>query len=304
MMFHLIAAYPSIFHLGETSVPYIFQFGALGVELFFIISGFVILMTIERTPSLGSFVLSRFSRLYPGFLACLALTLAVTVTMRMGSAGWPFTFGAVDVAANLTMAPVWLSAMPVDPSYWSLAVELAFYAGAAAAFYGLGMRTVEWPALAWLVASMWVGGGYAYLFVIGMALYRHVSRQSWWLTYALLVFAIVTSALLPNRAPAGVSGWQYGLIVLGFTMLTWLATTRPLLVLRAGLLPFLGDVSYPLYLLHQIIGYAALRWLLGFGFGRPTSIMVAMVAMVALAWVVHRTVEVPGRRWLRGWRRV
>ncbi len=55
MMFHLIAAYPSIFHLGETSVPYIFQFGALGVELFFIISGFVILMTIERTPSLGDY---------------------------------------------------------------------------------------------------------------------------------------------------------------------------------------------------------------------------------------------------------
>src|SRR5437899_2607707 len=53
--------------------------GHFGVELFFIISGFVILMTAEGIGTVGGFVVSRFTRLMPAFLASMLLTTAILI---------------------------------------------------------------------------------------------------------------------------------------------------------------------------------------------------------------------------------
>src|SRR5689334_21950406 len=54
-----------------------FPYGVYGVELFFMISGFVIFMTLENTKRPLDFIVSRFSRLYPCYWASVILTFSV-----------------------------------------------------------------------------------------------------------------------------------------------------------------------------------------------------------------------------------
>src|SRR3954471_184909 len=61
-----------------------FAIGASGVDLFFIISGFVILMTLERTRDWKDFLVGRFSRLYPAYWACVTLA-ALAAWPRLGA---------------------------------------------------------------------------------------------------------------------------------------------------------------------------------------------------------------------------
>ncbi|PSO15034.1 hypothetical protein C7G42_29510 [Bradyrhizobium sp. MOS003] len=85
-----------------------FYYGLLGVELFFVISGFVILMSLEKANSLAEFALHRAARLYPaywlsvlvagGFLMTTGRTsvenVLVNTTMLQGFGRWPTSYGS------------------------------------------------------------------------------------------------------------------------------------------------------------------------------------------------------------------
>jgi hypothetical protein len=71
-----------LFHLSYHTDPYRqfpiqFPWGHYGVELFFVISGFVILMTLERSASRTEFVISRVTRLYPTYWCAVLFTTCV-----------------------------------------------------------------------------------------------------------------------------------------------------------------------------------------------------------------------------------
>lgn len=70
-----------LFHLKmDTGNPdYGLHLGMTGVDLFFLISGFVIFMTLRKTSSSNDFVISRFIRLYPTYWACVSFTFAINV---------------------------------------------------------------------------------------------------------------------------------------------------------------------------------------------------------------------------------
>ncbi len=75
--FHLTTRFAEVY--GKGGSPAIsFPLGYYGVNLFFMISGFVIFMTLERTQRSMDFVVSRFSRLYPAYWASVALTFCIT----------------------------------------------------------------------------------------------------------------------------------------------------------------------------------------------------------------------------------
>ena len=98
------------------------KFGYLGVDLFFLISGFVILWTASnRGPT--SFVISRLSRLYPTFWVCAAVT--AVVLFAVGKV--PEELTARAIALNFTMVPGALGLPYIDGVYWTLFVEVKFY---------------------------------------------------------------------------------------------------------------------------------------------------------------------------------
>jgi peptidoglycan/LPS O-acetylase OafA/YrhL len=97
--------------------------GTSAVELFFIISGYVIFMTLRRCRNLSDFFASRFARLFPAYW--VAVAVSTIVGMLLPAANLPVNI--MQAIGNLTMLQAYLGIPGVDPSYWSLAFELAFY---------------------------------------------------------------------------------------------------------------------------------------------------------------------------------
>ncbi len=108
----------------------VLKYGSMGVELFFVVSGFVILMTLERCESILDFARRRAERLWPPLI--VAAIVSTVVVNPLGPVGW--RVGIVDFAASMTLIePTWfkyihptLSGHWVDGVYWSLAVEIKF----------------------------------------------------------------------------------------------------------------------------------------------------------------------------------
>ncbi|MFE1575922.1 acyltransferase family protein [Streptomyces fradiae] len=138
---------------SRTLFPEVFPFAAygwLGVQLFFLISGFVICMSCWGR-SLGDFFTSRVVRLYPAYWFCVLATTAVLVLVPGGYVrlAWP------DVLTNLTMVQAFLGVKPVDPVYWTLFAELRFYLlFAFVAWRGLTYRRVLLFCCLWGTAAL------------------------------------------------------------------------------------------------------------------------------------------------------
>jgi peptidoglycan/LPS O-acetylase OafA/YrhL len=122
--------------------------GHLGVDLFFMISGFVILWTArDRRPS--EFVVSRIARLYPEFWICVILSAVAFASVGVGAITIPM------VAANLTMIPAVVGQPYVDGIYWTLFVELKFYGLLWVLSLARQMPRIEIWIYLWLVVTLY-----------------------------------------------------------------------------------------------------------------------------------------------------
>lgn len=292
--------------LGE-----VWRYGYLGVHLFFLISGFVILMTVSHggRGALWRFFVSRVSRLYPAYWVCCSLT-----ALAIWAAGDPrFDIGWSRWLANMTMLNGFFGVPHVDSAYWSLQVEMRFYLLVALALVLGLLRHAQWLLWAWVAASAlfvagvhggrlegWMIAPYAALFSGGAAcfLIRQLGPSPGRLA---LVGAACAVALVAAAHEARQLSAHYGValsvpvvlaaIVLAFAVMlaVGLGATRRLR--WKGWVP-LGALTYPLYLLHQQIGYLAFNsWAAGHPPWRVLAL--ALVAAIVLAWLVHRLVERP-----------
>ena len=292
--------------------------GHLGVHLFFMISGFVILMS-ARGSTVRGFIASRVARLYPAFWVGVLLT--ALVAWVSGSEAFAVTPG--QVLANLTMVPQWVQVEFVDGAYWSLAVELQFYLMVIALLHFGQMRRVEWWAAGWLVIGsvnavrrmypleFWLDARWASLFVAGMLFYR-ISRKGWngqryllllW-AYGLSVWYGWTGAMEARLGQEPVLLGQPMQVVLCLTFfhLVFVAIVNGRLKMRASpLVYWFGVLTYPVYLLHQNIGYIALMapapgWQ---AIDFHLRVLVTLAVIVLVAWLIHRWIERPLSKWLR-----
>lgn len=129
VMFHFTARLPAYsLNITEGAPPPVF-FGWVGVYFFFIISGYCIFMTLERSATVGVFLARRFSRIYPAFVAAVLLLFVFGLVAYIPSVPEAY-FHVVapnlfDVVTNLFFVGEigeW-----VDGAFWSIAVEVKFY---------------------------------------------------------------------------------------------------------------------------------------------------------------------------------
>jgi peptidoglycan/LPS O-acetylase OafA/YrhL len=292
--------------------------GHMGVHLFFMISGFVILMSAEGVAVRG-FIASRVSRLFPAFWVGVLLTALVA----WGSGSQAFAVTPMQVLVNLTMVPHWFRVEFVDGAYWSLAVELQFYLMVIALLHFGQMRRVEWWIAAWLLLSsvnalrpmypleFWLAVRWAPLFAAGMLFYR-ISRKGWnGQRYLLLLWAFSLSlwygwsgaigAKLGREAVALGLPLQVVLCLVLFHGV-FLAIVSGRWTMRASpLVHWFGVLTYPVYLLHQNIGYIALMAPLAAwqALEFHLRVLVVMAVVVGVSWVVNRWIERPLSRRLR-----
>lgn len=122
VIYHYFIRYDEIYGHTFKAFPVI-EFGKYGVNLFFMISGFVIFWTISKTAKPSGFIWSRFSRLYPVYWAALLITFAV-----ISLCGLPGReISNVDFIYNFLMFHQYFDVKHLDGVYWTLTLELSFY---------------------------------------------------------------------------------------------------------------------------------------------------------------------------------
>ncbi|MFC6597450.1 acyltransferase family protein [Kitasatospora paranensis] len=286
-------------------------YGWLGVDLFFLISGFVICMSCwGKRPR--DFFISRVVRLYPAYWAAVALTSAVVL-----AAGYSFsTAHALTprvVLANLTMLQAPLGAQAVDPSYWTLWVEMLFYiVFAVVVAFGLTYRRAVVFCVLWTLAgvlapvaglpllSTLAQASYSPYFVAGIAMYLMYRFGQSFLLWGIVVFSWLLAQYQLSGTIRVYQQWlpQH----LSWTVAVAIMTLCFGLVLAAALglfdritwkwLTTAGALTYPLYLIHQEIGITMIHWLRGHLAPAPTLAVVVATVLIA-AWLLHRIVEKP-----------
>lgn len=284
-------------------------YGSLGPELFFVISGFVVLMTAWGRPT-AQFVASRVGRIYPAYwVAVVATGLLLLLLWPQGK-----RVTAEQVVVNLTMLQSGLGVKHVDGVYWTLWTELRFYLLVAVlALVGITTRRVLafcflWPLAGiavqeagWGTAAHWLVADKAPLFAAGMALYvlhRGGHRLVPWLAVlggtALSVHLVAAdrAARLEHETGYAFSGVGVGVALVACVGLVALLALTPLAGVRLAWLTWLGALTYPLYLIHQYWGLYLLDLLVG-RIGPWASVAVATAAALVAAWALHRFVEVP-----------
>jgi peptidoglycan/LPS O-acetylase OafA/YrhL len=281
--------------------------GFYGVEVFFCISGFVIFMTLDRTRRPMDFIVSRVSRLWPAYIAAIAITFVVV--HAFGLAGRETS--VAQALVNLTMLHELLHVPDVDAVYWSLQVELIFYCWMFLAYLTGTLRHIRailcvalLPPLVYLIWRRIFGHDPSYLagtlllvayipyFSIGIAAYNLWAGKGAPYKDLLLMLAAIAVVTLCGRVEDGV-------VALLAAALFCLIAARRLRGLAIAPLVFLGTVSYPLYLLHQNIGYVVIRESLRRGMSTNFAILTAIAVSLGLAAVLAWSVEKPARVWLR-----
>jgi peptidoglycan/LPS O-acetylase OafA/YrhL len=286
------------------------RFGYLGVDLFFMISGYVIFMSARRRTT-AQFIVGRATRLYPAYLVAMLVTSAFAVWL--GAGGTAVT--ARQVLGNVLFYQPLHRQHFVDGVYWTLMVEIKFYVAVAVLIAAGAQRHFElifrlWP-LAMLLAFVFgagdlgdpnrgnwaIFGGYFPFFAMGALFAILRERKSAWTYACLLVSAGLglryALALVARDSTTG-ELLTTGVLICAFAALffviNWSADGRLPKLPGAALL---GALTYPLYLVHAHIGYMLL-YRFGSNEHRFASYTLTIAFVFLLAWLLHDLVEVRG----------
>jgi peptidoglycan/LPS O-acetylase OafA/YrhL len=273
----------------------IFRFGFMGVPLFFTISGFVILMTAENRNGL-QFINSRISRLYPSYWICVLLT---TVALATLGGGLP-PIGTI--AANLSMQPRMVFDRPyLDNVYWTLAIEMKFYALMFLLIVIHQIKRVEWFLLAWLALAAfgnivtvpnWLDAvtmpWWASLFISGCYFYLIRSRGPTLARFAGLGASVLLSMFASRLYLGGYTTANEASQLAVDAIILLINAAFLLVALRKWALPsariwlWLGCLTYPLYLTHSKMGHLVWGALPGGDWTRVCIVLALVLAVSAL----------------------
>ena len=302
---------------GYPSVAPFALYGYLGVNLFFLISGFVIAWSAEGR-FWQQFAIARFVRLYPGFLLCMTITFVIVMAF-----GAPlFSTSFTEYAANLSMFAPALGQPFMDGVYWSILLELVFYGWVTLALIGgVFQKRKFWLILLWLAVSalneFFIGSRAIRLlfitefgpFFVAGVLVHHIHAHGRSVPALLLLGAAfllscstlsVTQQWMLNEYGIAVS--QPHLVVANIAIHSMLIGA---ILLRSHVMPStltlaLGGLTYPLYLLHQKIGYIAINAAAPLA-GKWTAALGCVVLMVLISWAVWQYFERPAQRRAKAW---
>lgn len=317
--FHAYARYPELMPFGNQfeSFP-LFHFGFLGVQLFFLISGFVIFMTLEKSRGFLDFMLRRWLRLFPAMLIC-SLVVYLTfkfmmpglreVSLRSMLPGLTFVEPRTWTKLLGTPQPI------LEGAFWSLYVEVRFYAFAGALFFlfgelaaiagitgmffvaaSLGLLQAVFPDNSFKLIEIfrgWTSAEHFGWFAAGALYYRFFQTGAQHLFVAASIL-VIPAALITNKGDLAISLPTFAvalMIAALFAAAVYGEWIRPFL--RSRVLIFLGYISYPLYLVHENIMVQLTLKLAKFAEWIPLGLLpvLPIFAVIGLAWLIARYAE-------------
>ncbi|MBR0913133.1 acyltransferase family protein [Bradyrhizobium japonicum] len=304
----LIANVPPV--PADTAPPYLysalmsfnsFSLAEIGVVLFFLISGFVIPMSLDRLGTL-SFLRARCWRIGPTYAFGFMFTVAA-LALASRVYGKPFPYSPTEVLLHIVPGPRLIFGSPwIDYVVWTLEIEVCFYLLCAvlAPWLRAGSMLVFAVPLALAAASLLLLTGIyaiyaqaiAFMFV-GTAVNFHLRKHAGSLEIVGVIAAI-------GAAGIGAVWWTQGQIIAvsyviaaGAFIAAYIARKQipDLWVMRS-----LAAISYPLYVVHAIMGYVAMRIMLDYSVPPDIAVLGAFILALAVSVALHVTIELPTQR--------
>ena len=272
------------------------KYGWLGVQVFFVISGFVIPYAMHRAnytiSSYGRFLLKRITRLDPPYLLSIGLIIAYqyALTTRPSYQGAPFHLSIPQVLCHFAYVNVIFGYEWFNDIFWSLAIEFQYYLVVGLLFpilFSRGERT-RYLSLVGLVLLSFIPHTQAFIFpylgffLLGfVTLFHHLKKMALkhYLAWMLFLFAslLFTAGLIPAIVGAASA-----------SIITWVR-------LDFRILSFFGLISYSLYLLHWPLGWPILGFVQSRTGSAHLALVVAVVVTIFAALMYYLVIERPSQ---------
>ena len=311
----LLASLVMLFHFkiltGETHWYWPMVYPDFAVEGFYVISGFLIYDSFNRNPDPRGFFIRRFFRLYPLYLCMVIIQTVILLALQTGSLAGHLREAAAYLALNAVFlnfahnsigdAMAGARDLGINPSLWTLKVEVAFYLLVPLIWRGVQRWGTGWlvwafaAALVYTTALRWTGHltiakqipGALMYFIAGimMCLYRTRIRVSTLTAFAAAAVGMAgVTVIQMGIGPFSAEGWRMLFPFLVAPVIYALAFRLPPLRMRR-------DFSYGVYLIHgPVIQTCVVLSLIQFSVGSLAAV-IALVLLLALA--AERLIERP-----------
>lgn len=304
----------------------IVDFGAFGVDLFFVISGFIMCLTAKLDNKVlfynaKDFLMKRIVRIFPLYLLC-AIPLIAYVTVKMGYQGWYYYFGNVLLLPSFTNDPNYVLALPPG---WTLVYEMLFYYLFTGSLLFFRSKTklfafvffvivgtvilvntfnLVGPRLSWVNFSFIIGHSQVLNFAFGIIVYFiyinlremiSISIFQWLISSCVLSFVVILLIYLKSRNVVVELAVAFLII-----MLTTLTKNNFSISPIGRFMLLIGNASYSIYLLHYYFAFFKPKVLLLGAYLLPnTSVLLNVVDLGLLlgaiygGMLLYKYVEVP-----------
>lgn len=304
LLYHYTTRYNLSF--GHIKQPYYFnvKYGYMAVAVFFILSGFLMYLKIDNEKP-KKFAIKRIIRLYPAFITAMILTTVVMII-----SGDEFKSKVCNIKEwilNLTMLPELFRQKPVDGVYWTLQIEIIFYAIIWLIILMRKQDKIKIVSLIWISISVIVNvliiqtdnlilkairifgiTQYCQLFITGIIMCCFYKNENSKINYLVLVLCLLNQLIS--------LGLEYTIFLLLFDIVFYFIVIRKIIVYKFINNKFIlkiSEISYPLYLTHQFIGFAIINKIEKLGLTNEIYIIIPIITAVFIAFIIHKYIEKP-----------
>lgn len=264
-----------------------------GVQMFYIISGFVVYRSSLNYTDAFTFAKRRVFRMYPTFLLSLILTTLFVFFFPHKV----FSISAWQFVLNLTMMGSLFGVDSVDGSYWYLIPEIFFY------FFMSGLVMFKLQHKILYVCAVWLvmiflntfrpsfietifNLRFGLFFIVGILFCRVFYKQSTWIEHFMIL-----ACLLVSYVVFGDGYRTFGFLLL--IIILYLLTFGVFEKLENSFFRFLANISYPLFLIHQTIGITILDFFVENELNYGVSVFIVTLIAIGIATSIHYFYELP-----------
>ncbi len=267
-------------------------------------------MTLERSKNTLDFVISRISRLYPAYWIAIFITISFLQFLPTPTIG---NYSTKEILINMTMLQGFVKIRNVDQVYWTLKLELIFYVIMYVIFISKKLNKIVPICVGWLLLSLCsiyitlplkkfidvlLIVEFAPLFIAGILFYKVKQEKNTSTLIRLLIlstFIVETIWMVKLKDADIISVSVLGVIYLIF----FVFSTNSLRFLNNKILLFFGSISYSLYLVHNVVGYAIIYRLRETTDNKIIYILVPTVISIVIAYALSILIEKPSMRYIR-----
>ena len=216
--------------------------------------------------------------------------------------------GFRDFLLNFTMIPGTFKARCIDGAYWTIAYEVKFAVVFSLILFIRNINIRKLLLLLWLLISIaasfyanddsllskfirvFLIADWVQTFIMGLSIFQIIHNKDKF--YCLLLCLCVASNILWSFSIAH----EIFILITTFLLLFVKKLDNPPLVIYKPI-AFVALISYPLYLLHQMIGFSIIREMKFNGMTHEFYIIVPISVSILLAYIVHTYIEYPSKTW-------